>query len=150
MISRTRLSPGIEAHEIDRSQYNNKPDYSITGTTTAIFGWADKGEDYSTQWINSMTTFIDTFGHPTCEAERYFFNAANEVIGRGGVCIATKLPYDNESLDSYVEASYKLGDLIADPKDIRLSCANTVDKTLTSLVEISFDKTKKIPIGRLD
>jgi len=46
MTRHSRLSPGIETNEIDRSDYG-KTDYSITGTTVLVCGFADKGEDYT-------------------------------------------------------------------------------------------------------
>ena len=48
MAIRTRLSPGTEIHEIDRSQYTSKTDYSLVNTTSLVCGFADKGEDYTT------------------------------------------------------------------------------------------------------
>ena len=54
MISHSRLSPGVELHEIDRSGYNRRIDYSITGTTVFACGFANKGENYTPQWINTM------------------------------------------------------------------------------------------------
>ena len=99
-------SPGIELHEIDRSQYDTTENNSIVGTTAFIMGFADKGDDYTTKYINTMKTFVNNYGYPTNEAERYFYNAAYEVINRGGYLLATKLPYDNESLKKYAYCSY--------------------------------------------
>lgn len=48
MVSHSRLSPGIELNELDRSQYNIKENYSIVGTTVLLNGFADKGENYTT------------------------------------------------------------------------------------------------------
>ena len=45
MAIRTRLSPGTEIHEIDRSQYTSKTDYSLMNTNSLICGIADKRED---------------------------------------------------------------------------------------------------------
>ena len=106
MSSRTIQHPGIELNEIDRSQYG-KVDNSLPGApTTLVVGFASKGEDYALQWIDSKTTLDDTYGIPTTEFERYFYNAAIEVLNRGGTCIAAKLPYYNQSKDKYNYIDY--------------------------------------------
>lgn len=69
--------------------------------TSFIVGFASKGEDYALQWIDSKKTLDNAYGIPTTEFERYFYNAAAEVLNRGGTCIAAKLPYDNDSKDRY-------------------------------------------------
>ena len=61
-----------------------------------VTGFADKGQDMTLEWINSKATLDDTFGTPTTEFESYMYNAAIEILNRGGSCIASKLPYDNE------------------------------------------------------
>lgn len=60
-----------------------------------IVGVADKGEDEALVWINSRQTLDTTYGTPTTEYEKYFYNSAIEILSRGGTCIAAKLPYDN-------------------------------------------------------
>ena len=75
MTSHSRLSPGVELHEIDRSGYQ-RTDYSITGTTVLACGFADKGENYTPQWVNTMQTFEQLYGKPTNEIERYLYSAA--------------------------------------------------------------------------
>lgn len=64
-------------------------------------GFADKGEDLTLEWVNSKATLDDTFGTPTNEYESFFYNAAMEVLNRGGTCIASKLPYMNDSYQHY-------------------------------------------------
>lgn len=66
-----------------------------------IAGFADKGEDLSFEWINSKNTLDETFGTPTNEYESFFYNAAIEVLNRGGTCIASKLPYNNKQYQQY-------------------------------------------------
>ena len=73
MIGHTRLSPGIEIHEIDRSQYGEKNDYSIIGTSTFMAGFTDKGQDTQVQWVNTKKMFINEFGYPTNEIEKYLY-----------------------------------------------------------------------------
>ena len=80
MTTRKRNSPGIEINEIDRSQYYNKPDFSTVGTTTFMCGFADKGTNYKTEWINSIKTLQDTYGTPANEVERYFCLLLNCLI----------------------------------------------------------------------
>ena len=69
-------------------------------------GVADKGDDYSTKFINNMNTFVRNYGYPTTEAERYFYNGAYEILDRGGILYTSKLPYDNEVLNKYAYNSY--------------------------------------------
>lgn len=106
MSSRKIQHPGIELNEIDRSQYE-KTDNSLPGSPNTLhFGFAPKGEDYALQWIDSKTTFEDIYGIPVTEYEKYFYNAAMEVLNKGGTCIAAKLPYDNNSKDQYNFINY--------------------------------------------
>ena len=107
-MARRINAPGIEINEIDRSWYDQTVNNGTAGTATLIFGFADKGDDYSVRWMNNMTTFVQTYGEPTNDAERYFYNAAYEVIDGGGVCYTSKLPYCNDSQDNYVYTSYTI------------------------------------------
>lgn len=56
MIGHQRLSPGVEFKEIDRSGYDQQ-DYSVADTAVFMAGFADKGEDYSVQWVNTQQAF---------------------------------------------------------------------------------------------
>ena len=146
MTTRKRNSPGIEINEIDRSQYNNKPDYSTVGTTTFICGFADKGTNYKTEWINSIKTLQDTYGVPTNEVERYFYNSAIELLNSGGVLLASKLPYYNKSKDNFAYTMYTVdtnnlvnASNIAANDDIKkfyLNELSTADNSLTSYINI--------------
>ena len=101
MSSRNIENPGIQINEIDRSQYD-KIDYSLQNAPTVLtYGFASKGEDLALTWINSKQTLDDTYGSPTNEYERYFYNSIYEVLNRGATCIAAKLPYNNESYQKY-------------------------------------------------
>ena len=109
MSSRTIENPGIEINEIDRSAYG-KVDYSMPGApTTLLFGFADKGEDQTFQWINTVDTLNNTFGLPCNEYEKYFYNGIHEILSRGGVCIASKLPYSNTSYGKYSYVDFNIG-----------------------------------------
>lgn len=111
MVSHKRLSPGVEVNEIDRSNYDTT-DYSITDTTMFVCGFADRGEDYTPQWINSMRTFGQIFGTPQNEPELYFKYAVEEILSRGGSVVAAKLPYENKMKDRFNYVTYRLGDVV--------------------------------------
>jgi hypothetical protein len=57
-----------------------------------------------------MNTYKKMFGNPTTEAETYLYNAANEIITKGGNVYVAKLPYDNDVLDKYAYVDYTLKD----------------------------------------
>ena len=99
-MTRTIQAPGIELREIDKSEYG-KEDHSLTSTTVFSCGFASKGPNCVIQWINTIQNFIDTYGVPETDEERYFFNVAAEVITKGGVFLGAKLPYNNQAKNSY-------------------------------------------------
>jgi len=67
-MTRTIQAPGVELHEIDRSQYNKKINNSLKNAPVCLMlGYAGKGEDYIPQWINIKKTFDETYGYPTNE-----------------------------------------------------------------------------------
>jgi len=50
---------------------------------------------------------IETFGTPTNEAERYFFNACSEAIKRDKVVLyASRIPYLNNATSNYKYTEY--------------------------------------------
>ncbi len=104
-MMRKDWGPSVQIFEVDRSQYSK----TMTGTRVMVFGFAAKGEDYSAQEVTSITGFINTFGEPTNEAERYFYNACKEVIQQNGILYACKLPYKNVAHDKYVVQEYQIG-----------------------------------------
>lgn len=106
VMARRINAPGIEVNEIDRSQYGGNVDNSTVGTATLVLGFGDKGDDYNVKWINNMDTFVNNYGNPTNDAERYFYNAVYEVVNGGGVCYTAKLPYYNDSVGNFVYTSY--------------------------------------------
>lgn len=107
-MARRINAPGIEVNEIDRSGYEETVDNSTIGTATLVLGFADKGDDYSVKWMNTMNTFVRTYGTPSNDAERYFYNSVFEILDRGGVCYTAKLPYSNNSLDNFTYTSYTI------------------------------------------
>jgi len=149
IASHKRLSPGVEFNEIDRSQYG-QDDYSITGTATHIAGFADVGQDYVTKWINSKNAFYEAYGYPTNEPERYFFNGVCEIIDRGGVAYATKLPYFNAAKDKLAMATYSV-DLVTVPDQV-IDRLREVDTSLTSYMRISLNDSgvSRISLEQLD
>ena len=152
-ISRKRNSPGIEINEIDRSQYNNKPDYSVVDTTTLMCGFADKGNDYNTEWINSLDTLENTYGTPTNEVERYFYNGIVEILSKGGIALAAKLPYVNDSKDKYAQVSWKIDTELSNDTSEILNDLLSVDSSLTSYIQISSNAAnydKLIDLSTLD
>lgn len=126
-------------------------------TTTLVCGFGDKGENYTTKWINSIQTFEDEYGTPTNEVERYFYNAAYEVLSRGSMLLASKLPYDNDSLDKFAYADFQvsahpnrdIGSLPASLKRIR-----ELDDTISTYFEVSdipyVPSNTPLPYGLID
>ena len=102
MAIRTIQSPGVELTERDLSQYTN----GAIGTAVLVTGFAAKGRDYEPILLTSRSAWLQQFGEPTTEAERYFFNACMEVINQGGQLYACKLPYKNDALNKFVAKTY--------------------------------------------
>lgn len=133
-MARRIQAPGVEINEFDRSQYGNKPDYGLPNAPAMLVtGFADKGPDYVLQWINSPATLVKTYGYPTNEAEKYFYNAQLEILGRGGYCITAKLPYFNKSKDKYVYSGYTVDEHPHEFVDI-VQCLNNRDEQRSSLI----------------
>ena len=101
MTFRTRQNPGVELNEIDRSFYGKVDNSLPNSPTSLVIGFADQGEDMTLEWIDSKTTLDETYGTPSTEFESFMYNAAVEILNRGGSCIASKLPYQNEQFQKY-------------------------------------------------
>lgn len=112
------------------------PDYSIVDTTCLICGFADKGQDYAIKWINTLQTLVDNYGYPQTEEERYFWNACAEVLNRGGICLAAKLPYSNLAHQTLPFVEYKISYLKDISASSSLSSLTSVDPSLTSYIQI--------------
>ena len=106
---RTIQAPSVEIHEYDMSGYD-QTNNSTNGTVCLVQGFADRGSDYETKWMNSIQNFVKEYGYPTNEAERYFYNLAYEIIENGGVLLASKLPYYNNSKDKFSYTTYVVDD----------------------------------------
>ena len=102
MAITTLKSPGVEITERDLSQYTT----AIAGTAVLVTGFAAKGRDYEPIKITTRSSWLQQFGEPSNEAERYFFNAGMEVINQGGELYACKLPYKNDALNQFVGKTY--------------------------------------------
>ena len=105
----TIQAPGIEINEIDLSFYD-LPGPREETTNVYVTGFAAKGLNYSPYKFTSDNTaqdIIDTFGVPSNEAERYFYNACVEVIEKKKtVLYASRLPYANKALSTVIGAEY--------------------------------------------
>lgn len=117
-------------------------------------GFADKGESYAVRWVNSSTTLTSMYGKPTTEFEKLFHNACLEVINRGGICLASKLPYDNNESKTYTYCDYSVDSTvhsISSYSGTLSSICKYVDSNLTSFIEISSTgKSGKIDLDTFD
>ena len=101
---RTIEAPGVEIREIDKSQYAP----AIVGTAALVMGFANKGEDYTAMEMTSRSAWVNYYGEPDNEAERYFYTACMEVINQNGKLYCAKIPYENEARDKYVCKKYTI------------------------------------------
>jgi hypothetical protein len=84
MNARTIQHPGIEIHEIDLTEYQN----TITTNNAYVIGFADKGPIYDYSWITTRSEFINLYGEPQTEAEKYLYYAVQSILnnGRNSTC----------------------------------------------------------------
>ena len=101
---RTITAPGVEIKEIDKSQYSP----AMVGTACYIMGFSDKGEPYRPMEFTSRASWQSYYGEPDNEAERYFYNAAVEVLNNNGRLYCARLPYDNPAFEKMVGFRYTL------------------------------------------
>ena len=136
-MTRTIQAPGIELREVDKSQYS-KQDYSLVGTTSLVCGVASKGDNYNINWINTTQNFLDTYGAPETEEEKWFYNAANEVLTKGGILLASRLPYCNEANNGFklAYADYKIIDNSTNKVSADFPQVAAVDTTLKKYIRI--------------
>lgn len=137
MISRKYNAPNVEYNEIDRSQYGSRT--AAVGTMSFVTGFADKGDDYDIKYSETLEDFIATYGYPTNEAERYFFNAAYEAFKQGGRLASAKIPYKNRSLDNFAYTAYKVSYKLSSFSSIDdlNSAISSIDDSVTSFIEIA-------------
>lgn len=107
----TITAPGVEINELDLSFYNF-PQPKEETQNVFITGFAAKGHTNSPYEFTNKNTdddLINTFGTPTNEVERYFFNACSEAIKRDKVVLyAARLPYANNQSTKYNVVEYKI------------------------------------------
>ena len=138
MVYRKFNAPNVEYNEIDRSQYGLVNDGAAVGTMTFATGFADKGDDYEVKYLRSLTDFVNSYGYPTNEAERYFYAAAQEIFTQGGRMMAAKIPYDNDAKDKLAYTIYRtksISSLIEENAVLSNSLAE-IDPTITSYFEL--------------
>lgn len=146
-------APGIQKNEIDRSQYDskNKVDYSLPNSPTVLVtGFASKGEDLTIQWMNSKATLDDSYGNPTTEFEKYFYNGISEVLNRGGTCLAARLPYSNDAYRKYNYIEYEATFTpLATDSVFELNTLKTYQKSLSTLIDYlnANDMPVDVPYG---
>lgn len=107
---RTIEAPGVEINEIDKSQYSP----AMVGTAALVMGFANKGEDYTAMQMTSRSAWVNYYGEPDNEAERYFYQACMEVINQNGKLYCAKIPYENEARDKYVVKKYSVSTRLQD------------------------------------
>lgn len=79
MNARTIQHPGIEIHEIDLTEYQG----SVTTNNAYVIGFADKGPIYDYSWITTRSEFINLYGEPQTEAEKYLYYAVQSILSNG-------------------------------------------------------------------
>lgn len=134
---RTIEAPGVEIREIDKSQYAP----AIVGTTALVMGFANKGEDYTAMEMTSRSAWVNYYGEPDNEAERYFYTACMEVINQNGKLYCAKIPYENEARDKYVCKKYTISTKISNIPAVAsyVNGTGTVfDPSLLNLLEGDF------------
>ena len=131
-------APGIELNEFDRSQYNVSNSVLEDAPVCFIGGFSAKGDNYSLKFINNKQTLIQTFGTPETEFEKYFYNGCIDIISNGGICLATRFPYDNESLDKYTYCDYVISqnaEPIGDMLDVA-EYVQTLDEVKLAIIDL--------------
>ena len=111
MNARTIQHPGIEINEIDMTEYRD----TVTTNNAYVIGFADRGPIYDYSWITTRSEFINLYGEPQNEAEKYLYYAVQSILNNGGTPIVARMPYDNKQCKAYKGlkikyASYKKDD----------------------------------------
>lgn len=146
----TITAPGVEIKEVDLSFYDFPQPQEET-QNVLIPGFAAKGLNYTPyEFTNDNTDddLIATFGTPTNEAERYFFNACSEAIKRDKVVLyATKLPYLNTASQNFNAVEYSFSKNVHTLQTLGLTQITSADVTLDAglVLELSGSEFKTIP-----
>lgn len=149
MTIRNVTSPAVIVTETDKSMYGQIP--TARKTNVFVTGFASKGDDYATIDIASTDDFIQRYGMPTNDPERFLYYAVENVLNSGGNVCVSKLPYANRSKDLYPYVDYIINDQCIQKIDV-ISELSTADPTLTSYVEIDSKcmYSTKYNISKLD
>ena len=117
-VFRNVKAPNVYLREIDRSMYGDGESVlSEVDNNVVVCGFANKGPILEPRKFIRLDDFIATYGYPSNEAERYFHNAANEVLTEGATLIACRLPYDNNSYEHVTFCEYEVSDTLEDVYD---------------------------------
>ena len=126
----TITAPGVELNELDLSFYDF-PQPKEETQNVFINGFATQGHTnspYKFTSKNSDDDLIRTFGTPTNEAERYFYNACSEAIKRDKVVLyANRLPYNNTSTTNFNYAEYAIGNVKQLPTVVTTAVSDLVE-----------------------
>ena len=135
---RTITAPGVEIKEIDKSQYSP----AMVGTACYIMGFSDKGEPYRPMEFTSRASWQSYYGEPDNEAERYFYNAAVEVLNNNGRLYCARLPYDNPAFEKMVGFRYTLSPELSIDSDTPFFEIQKADATIKTVRAI---ESKGVP-----
>ena len=145
MAVRTRMSPGVEWKEIDKSGYSP----TMAGSSVYLKGFSSKGEAYKPMMITTRSAFEQIYGTPDTEAERYFYAGACEVLNQGGRLFCARLPYDNAAFEKMVGVKYvvEYGDSVetlsekSEKDETYATAIRAVDEELNEVAVIKGGKT---------
>lgn len=132
---RTLTAPGIEINEVDKSDYTP----IMTGTNCFVMGFTAKGESYTPMEFTSKNAWINYYGIPTTEAERYSYAAACEVLNQNGKLLFARLPYDNASYGKAVGFKYELNANYSAVSD-KFKEIKAADNSISTVVKIKATK----------
>ena len=108
MNARTIQHPGIEIREIDMTEYKN----TVTTNNAYVIGFSDRGPIYNYSWITSRSEFINLYGTPQTEAEKYLYYAVMSILNNGGTPVVSRMPYDNKQCKAYKALKIKYASIV--------------------------------------
>lgn len=111
MNQRSIQHPGIEIREIDMTEYKDV----VTTNNAYVIGFTDRGPIYDYSWITTRSEFINLYGEPQTEAEKYLYYAVQSVLNNGGTPIVGRMPYDNKQCKAYKALKIKYASYMDDP-----------------------------------
>lgn len=110
MNARTIQHPGIEINEIDLTEYRD----TVTTNNAYVIGFTDRGPIYDYSWITTRSEFINLYGEPQNEAEKYLYYAVQSILNNGGTPIVARMPYDNKQCKAYKGLKIKYASVVED------------------------------------